>query len=242
MKRTTILKRAFTKICATLCIAAFALQIGTIPVAAAPKIQKAKYEGKGRVDIDFATDVRYRNVKVTVKDSSGKKYNAEIIERDEDDMDFRIKNYKEGKTYTYKISGIRKWNEKKYSSVSGKITIPKAAKASSSKKSNASVLKVEYDHEDREVCFDFKSRVQFKSPKISITKGSKEYASYITDRDGDEIDVRVKALKQGVRYNYKITGVRKYGSGSYGTITGSFVAYDDDYYDRDDDWDDDWDD
>ena len=45
--------------------------VAAVPAFAAPKIRKAEYEGKGRVEVDFNSKVRYQNVKVTVKDDKG---------------------------------------------------------------------------------------------------------------------------------------------------------------------------
>ena len=44
--------------------------VAAVPAFAAPKIRKAEYEGKGRVEVDFNSKVRYQNVKVTVKDDA----------------------------------------------------------------------------------------------------------------------------------------------------------------------------
>ncbi|MGN0673382.1 MAG: PepSY domain-containing protein [Anaerovoracaceae bacterium] len=98
-----------------------------IPVsAAAPKKESVEYKGNGKVEVEFRTKVNYRNTKVTVKDSSGTRYSTYIVDKDSDDLEFRIKNFKKGKTYRFTIDGIRKRGTVRYSSVSGTVKIPKA--------------------------------------------------------------------------------------------------------------------
>ena len=96
----------------------------TIPaLAASASIKKTEYEGSGKVEVDFKKDVQYKSAKVTVKDSSGKSYTAKITEKDEDDLTFKVSSIKEGKTYTYTISGVRAGSSGSYGSVSKSITV-----------------------------------------------------------------------------------------------------------------------
>ena len=107
--------------------AAVMVMTAVIPAsAAAPKKESTEYKGKGKVEVEFTSKVYYKKSKVTVKDTSGKKYTACIYDRDSDDMKFKIKNYKTGKTYKYTISGVKKRGTAKYGKVSGKVTIPAA--------------------------------------------------------------------------------------------------------------------
>jgi len=193
-----------------------ALLLVRIPVDAAASIKKTEYEGKGKVEVSFKTDVKYKNLKVEVKNKSGKKVKAKILDKDSDDLEFKITNYKPGKKYTFKLKGICKKGEKKYGTVSGSIKIP-------SSKGAVKVKDIEYDADDREVNFEFTGRVQWKSPKVTIKKGSTNYVKRIVEKDNDEIEVVVKKLKRGVTYKYKITGVRKKGSKKYGTVSGTFT-------------------
>lgn len=105
---------------------ALAMLMGTItPVnALTPEKESVKYLGSGKVEVEFYEDVDYRNTKVTVKDSSGKSYKTTILMRDDDEIKFKIKSYKKGKKYTFKISGIREEGTRKYGTVSGKVSIP----------------------------------------------------------------------------------------------------------------------
>lgn len=208
-------KRIRTLIC-TLMVMVFAMT-AAVPVLASPRIREAEYEGYGRVEVEFKTDVRYKNVKVTVKDTAGKAYSTKIRNKDEDDLTFEIKNYKKGVTYKYIITGVKQKNEKNYGQVSGKIAIPAASAAPRTKK-------VEYDRHDNEVEFDFTTAVQWKSPKVTISDGKKNYVVKILEKDSGGIEVRVKKLTKGARYNYKITGVRVKGNQTYKTVTGTFIA------------------
>ena len=101
--------------------------------ATAPTIEKVKYDGKGKVEVDFVQNVSYKNVKVTVKEPSGKTYKAKILEKDGDDLDFKLKHYKAGKKYKFTISGIKVQGSKKYGKVKGSVKVPAKAKVSKSK-------------------------------------------------------------------------------------------------------------
>ena len=131
---------------ATLMIMVWAT-IAAVPAFAAPKVKKAEYEGKGRVEVDFNSKVKYKNVKVTVKDNKGAAYSTKINEKDNDDLAFTIKNFKTGRTYTYTISGIKKSNESSYGKVTGKVTIPTPS-------TTPRVKEVDYDKKDKEVEFE----------------------------------------------------------------------------------------
>ena len=101
--------------------------------ASAPKIKKVEYEGKGKVEVDFAKKVSYKNVKVTVTDTQGNKYTATIVDKDKDDLTFKIKKYKTGRTYNFKITGVKVRGTSKYGTVKGTVTIPKPAATTVSK-------------------------------------------------------------------------------------------------------------
>lgn len=93
--------------------------------ATAPKTEKVKYLGAGKVEVEFRQDVQYKKTKVTIKDSSGKAYSTSIYDRDDDELKFKIKKYKKGETYSFTISGVRKEYTSKYGKVTGTVTIPK---------------------------------------------------------------------------------------------------------------------
>lgn len=213
-KTKTTVRRMF----ATLMITIWAI-VAAVPAFAAPKVKKAEYEGKGRVEVDFNSMVKYKNVKVTVKDNKGATYSTTINEKDNDDLTFTIKNFKTGRTYTYTISGVKKNNESSYGKVTGKVTIPTPT-------TTPKVKEVDYDKGDREVEFEFTTRVQWKGTKVTITDGSKNYVTRIKEKDSDSIEVKVSKLTIGKKYTYKISGVRVKGANSYKTISGTFIARD----------------
>lgn len=141
--------------------------------ASAPKTEKVKYLGKGKVEVEFRQDVQYKKAKVTVKDSTGKSYSTSIYDRDDDELKFKIKNYKKGKTYDFTISGVRKKHTSKYGKVTGTVKIPKeqgknitakearniALKDAGLKRSQVYDLEVEKDRDDGVVKYE----VSFKT-------------------------------------------------------------------------------
>ena len=184
---------------------------------AAPRVKKVQYKGNGRVEIDFRSKVSYRNAKVSVRDNRGNRIGAVIIDRDDDDIEIRLLGYKAGKTYTIKVSGIRKRGEANYGSVKAAVKLPQT-------KGSIPVREIEYDNEDRDVEFSFSSRVEWKNPRVTISDGKNQYVIRIKDRDPKEIEVRVRKLKRGKTYKYTISGIRRAGSGAFTTISGTFTA------------------
>ena len=78
---------------------AMILSLSVNVFAAAPVIEDVEYEGRGLVEVEFKKDVRYKNVKVTVKNAAGTKMTAKIVDKDEDDLTFFVKNLKPGAKY-----------------------------------------------------------------------------------------------------------------------------------------------
>lgn len=120
------------------------LAIGLMPTsifASAPTKEDIEYLGKGKVEVEFHQDVEYKNVKVSVKDSSGKTYRTTITKRDDDDIKFLVKNYKTAKTYHFTISGVRKMGTSSYGKVKGSFKIPSSAGNISSSKAKSIALK-----------------------------------------------------------------------------------------------------
>ena len=180
-------------------------------------IKETDYESKGKVEVNFNQYVRYKNVKIKVKDSAGKKVSASITEKDGDELDFRVRNCRMGETYTFTISGVSKRAEKKYQTLKGKIYIPVV-------NGNVPVKAIEYDEKDREVDFSFAKAVQWKSVRVEITDGKKKYSVKITDKDMKDLEVRVKKLKKDKVYRFTISGIRKKGDTEFTKISGSFAA------------------
>lgn len=189
----------------------------TTAFAATPVIEKVKYEGNGYVDVEFRRDVQYKSAKVTVKDSNGKSYTAKIVEKDDDELTFRVTGATAGKTYTFTISGVRSGRSGSYTKVKGTFKIPAASKV---------VLEsVEYDREDRELDIEFVGKVSYKSLTVKVKNSAgKVYTSKIIDKDNDSIELRVAKLPKGT-YKVVIKGVAPRGTSNYGKVTGSFRVY-----------------
>lgn len=115
---------------------AFAMAFSTLLVmpvsAAAPQKKSIKYEGYGKVELEFRSKVQWKNAKVTVKDSTGKTYSVKILNKDNDEIEFKILQFKQGQKYTCTVSGVRQGRSGSYGKVSGSVTIP-TTKVSESK-------------------------------------------------------------------------------------------------------------
>ncbi|MCM1544250.1 MAG: hypothetical protein NC110_03025 [Ruminococcus sp.] len=191
-----------------------ALSCVTMAFAATPVIKKTKYEGSGIVEVDFQKAVQYKNAKVTVKDSNKKSYTVTIKEKDSDDIKFYVKGIKSSSKYTYNISGVRSGKSGSYVTVSGTFTTPSAKLA---------VKKAAYDSKDKELEIDFNSKVQYKNLKVTVKDANgKTYTTKVVDKDDDELDVSIKGLAAGKKYTYTISGIRKKGTTTYGSLSGTF--------------------
>ena len=182
-------------------------------MAAAPEMQKAEYEGRGYVEVDFRSKVQYKNASVTVKDPAGKTLRARITEKDDDDMTFYVNSVKPGTTYRFTISGVRKGRSGSYGTVNGSFKTPG---------NTLSVKKAAYDRRDGELELEFSKAVQYNNPKVIIKDAAgKTYTCRISERDRDEMDIIVKNLKSG-KYTVKITGIRLKGNTAWTSVTASF--------------------
>lgn len=206
-------KRILTLVLAVILI----ISTASFAFAATPTIKKTSYKGSGIVEVDFAKDVQYKNLKVTVTDSAKKSYTVTVKEKDKDDVKFYVKGIKSSTKYTYKISGVRNSGSGSYITLTGTFTTPAATTAS------LKVKKVSYDSADKELEFDFSTKVQYKNLKVTVTDSAKKsYKTTIVEKDNDELDVRVSGLSEGKSYTYKITGIRKSGTSAYVTLSGTF--------------------
>lgn len=191
--------------------------------AAAPEKEKVKYLGKGKVEVEFDDDVDYKRTKVTVRDTSGKKYKASIYKKDDDELRFRIKKYKTGKTYKFTIRGVRDEDTRSYGKVRGKVKIKKAT-AKSKYISRSKAKSIAYN--------DAKKRTGVKSfYDLEIEK----------DRDdGVRVwDVQFKGKTSTYEYEYDYEIREKGGKIVKRDIDRDRIERDDDDDDDDrDDWDD----
>ncbi len=207
------------KLVAALLVLVSLLTAALPAMAAAPAIKKVKYEGSGKVEVEFTKEnVRYKSAKVSVKDENGKSYSAKITEKDDDELTFKVSGIAAGKSYSFVLSGVRAGKSGSYGSVGGSFKTPAAGKLA--------IHDVDYDHEDRELEVEFSGRVQYKSAKAVVKDASgKSYTVKILEKDSDSIELRVKGLTRGKTYGVQISGVRlKSTGGSYGSVSTTFVA------------------
>ncbi len=191
------------------------LSVSALGAAASPKIDSVEYKGKKKIEAEFKGHVEMKDPAVKVTDTSGKKYTASVVKRDEDDITFSVAGLKTGKNYRFEISGIRKAGAEKYTTVKGKFRI--------AAKTEVLTEHIDYDREDREVTFEFQGKVRWKKAKVTIkdSKG-RNMVKKIKEKDSDEVEVSVKKLTPGKKYTYKISGVARKGSKKYRTVKGSF--------------------
>lgn len=201
---------------ALLLVLTMMLTLGAAPsFAAAPSKEEVKYLGKGKVEVEFYGDVAYKNVKVAVKDTSGKTYKASIYKKDDDELRFKVKNYKSGKRYNFTISGVRERGTDGYGNVTGSFKIKKA-------KTKISVEEVKYLGKGK-VEVEFYRDVAYKNAKVTVKDTSgKSYDASIYKKDDDELRFKVKDYKAGKTYKFTISGVKKIGAASYGKASGTF--------------------
>jgi len=186
-------------------------------LAAAPKVKSVDYEGKGVVEVEFNSEnVRYKNAKVVVKNSAGKRMTVTILEKDKDDISFKVKGLEPGAQYRFTISGVRKGTSGSYGKVTGSFWVPSE---------KPEFKKVEYDAEDRELEVEFATRVQFKNLKVVVKDENGKKLTVSKVKTGrDDVEMKVKGIKVGETYTVIVSGVRVYGKGQYIRVSGAFVA------------------
>lgn len=87
---------------------------------------------------------------------------------------------------------------------------------------SAAIKKTEYEGSGR-VDVDFRSRVQYSNPKVTVRDSSgKTYTAHITERDSDDLTFKAVGISSGKTYTYTISGIRAGSSGSYGRVSGTF--------------------
>lgn len=132
------MKKRMKRIALTITMAVTMLLSGTVGTfASAPLIEDIEFKNSGRVEVDFRGKVQYNKMKVTVKDTSGKKYTVKSIRKDNDEVDFTISNFKKGKTYKITVQGIRKRGTKAYGKVTGTLKVPAPATGATISKTTA---------------------------------------------------------------------------------------------------------
>ena len=202
----------------SLLLAVMLLTLCAVPaLAAAPKVKKIEYEGNGVVEVDFTTkNVRYKSARVVVKDSAGKKLTARILEKDNDDISFKVTGLKAGRKYRFTISGVRAGRSGSYGTVKGSFKTP----------SNKPTIKeVEFDARHDNLEIDFATAVQYRNLKVTVKDAAgKKLSVWNIEKDPDELDMDIDGMISGKKYTVTVSGVRVKGVGSYTSVSKTFVA------------------
>lgn len=186
-------------------------------MAAAPKVKDTDYEGSGVVEVEFRSKkVAYKNAKVVVKNAAGKSLSVRILEKDNDDISFKVSGLAAGARYTYVISGVRDGKSGSYGSVKGTFQTPSG---------KPKIKKVKYDRKDKEIEVDFATKVQYKNLKVVVKDASgRKLSVNRVERGDDDLDIRVSGIKAGKKYTVTVSGVRVKGKGNYITLSKAFTA------------------
>ena len=194
-----------------------ALLVASVPVFAAQNDTiRVKYDGYGRVEVDFRKKVRYNEAKVEVQDSSGASLPAVILDRDEDDLDFVVENLVPGETYSFTLTGVS--YVKSGEAVPGdSFRVPAEGEVA--------IKKIEYERDDRELEIEFAGRVEYEELRVTIEDANgKTYDASLREKDGDSVELRVSGLERGTEYRVTVSGVRLPDSANTVSVTESFVA------------------
>ena len=188
-----------------------------VTAAAKVVIEETDYEGNGKVELDFKGKVRYKKVRLTVKNAKGKKVKASITKKGAEELEFVIRRPEQDETYSFTISGIRGKKDKKFGKVTGKIYIPVRI-------GNVSVETIEYDPDDKEVEFEFSKKVKWQNPYMSVWDSQKNYVLKIAKTEEKMLEASVSSLQKGRLYYYCICGIAKKTDQEYSQISGTFIA------------------
>lgn len=227
------MKRVLKKVTVWATAATLALGMAVLPASAAakkaPKIDDVDYSGKSKVKVEFAQKVKYKKTKVQIKDTKGKKYKARIIKKNGDALKFKIRKAKKNRTYTFKVKGVKNIGTSGYTTVKGKVTVPKknvsradrigedrakeiALNDAGVSSAEAKMMNVEFDYDDGAAVYE-----------VEFIANNKEYEYEIDAVTGDILEKDVERTNKG----------RRGGNDRY-------RDYDDDDDDYDDEYDDDY--
>ena len=199
-------------------LAVLLLTMSAVPaLAAAPKVKKVECSGSGMVEVEFTTEnVRYKNTRVVVKNSAGKKLSVKIVEKDNDDILFKVSGLKAGGKYTYTISGVRAGNSGAYGKVKGSFKAPS---------NKPKIKKVTFDavHDNLEI--DFATAVQYRNLKVTVKDAAgNKLTVWNIEKDTDELDMDIDGMVKGRKYTVTVSGVRVKGVGKYTKVSKTFTA------------------
>lgn len=180
-----------------------------------------KNNGMSEIEIDFLSRVTWKkSAKVSsVKDNKGNSYTGYLLDKDDDDCEIGIENFKDNRTYTIVINGIKKRGTDSYRKLTLKVKIP--SKKSSSDRIKISKVSVD-DDASGEIDVRFANKVTWKkTAKVTSVKDNKgkSYKGYLTDKDDDDCEIFIANMKYNRTYTIKISGVKARGASSYKTLT-----------------------
>lgn len=95
----------------------------TVPDPNKVTIKEVDYDkGDKELEVEFKNKVKYKNLKVTVKNSSGKKFTTKILDKESDGLELSVKGLTYGKKYTITVSGVSSGKTADYTTVSKTFT------------------------------------------------------------------------------------------------------------------------
>ena len=105
------------------------------------------------------------------------------------------------------------------------IEVKNAEEAETAAIKRLKVKKVIYDIDKNLVTFKFNQPVKYKKLKVTINyKNGKNMVKKVKKKGKKYLTVKVKKLKYGRKYKYKLKGIRRYGSKIELPLIGSFRA------------------
>lgn len=193
------MKAIFKKVTTWTIAMCLAMGMTVIPASAAngsaPKIDDVDYSGKGKVQVEFTKNVKYKKAKVTLKDNKGKKYKATAVKKGKDELSFKIKKFKKNRTYKFKIKGVKNVGTSKFRTVKGTVKVPKKTVAKSSRISAAKAKSIALAHagfSENQVKYlraEFDYDDGFAVYEVEFYADGMEYDYEISARTGKIIDV-----------------------------------------------------
>ena len=200
----------------------------TTPDAQLPAVEELEVKKNGRIEVEFAGKVQYRNLKVKVKDAAGKKYTVSVVKKDNDELDVKVTGLKSNTEYTLVINGVRTKGTDEYGKLKVSFTTPEGMKTPAAKK-NVYIRSVDSDAGDDEMEVEFNTRVEYSNLKVTVTDASGRSLSVrVLERDDDSLDIRASGLTARKKYTVRVSGVRARGTtGSYGSVSKTFTARND---------------
>lgn len=87
--------------------------------SASPEIARVEYDPiDEELEVDFATNVQFRNLKVTVSDAYGDELAVSNLQKGQDDLEMNVEGMVDGETYIVTVSGVRVKGKGSYVTVS----------------------------------------------------------------------------------------------------------------------------